>query len=142
MNFQPSNIVNQRRDEKREQDCSKFLRALNEEERSEFLWVILKNNDISTQLAGCRLVEKSKPSHDFIIEMLEYALIHCDASSIGFWAKAILKNLGPNKMVMELRNRVGSHKEMVSFACYHISPFFRDNSKASKLFKDLKLAVE
>lgn len=142
MNFLPSEFINQSRDEKREQDCSKFLLTLNDEEHSEFLWEILKSNNNSAQLAGCRLVEMSMPSNAFTIEMLEYALIHCNVSSIGFWVKTILKNLGPKKTVMELNNRLNSHKEMVGFACYHINPYFRDDSKASELFKELKVAVE
>ncbi len=141
MTFQTSEFINQSRDEKREQDCSKFLRTLNDEKHSKFLWEVLKSNNNSTQQAGCRLVERSMPNHAFTIEMLEYALIHCNVSSIGFWAKAILKNLGPKKTVMELNNRKGTHKEMVSAACYHLNPYFRDDSKASKLFRELKRVV-
>jgi len=141
MSFQPSEFIKQSRDEKREQDCSKFLRSLNDEEHSEFLWKILKSNDNSTQLAGCRLVARSMPNHAFTIDMLEYALIHCNVSSIGIWAKAILKNLGPIKTVTELNNRKGTHKEMVSAACYHLNPYYRDDTKASKLFRELKREV-
>jgi hypothetical protein len=138
MTFRPSEFINKTRDEKREQDCSKYLRELDDVEHAAFLWEILSSKDNSTQLTGCRLVERSMPNHAFIINMLEYALTNCDVSSIGFWINAVLKNLGPNKTVMELSNRVDKHREMIDAACYHISQYFQGDTNASKLFRELK----
>lgn len=139
MEFSPSDIIDNRRDEKREMLCAKYLRTLPAKDRYEFLWKILKIKDNLTQVAGCRLVTRSVQDDRFLYEFLNYALANCDVSTIKFWLVPPLRNLGTRRTIEHLIRKNFEYPSIVDAACYHLHWILKDETpKALALFEELK----
>ncbi|MFD2166334.1 hypothetical protein ACFSJY_08645 [Thalassotalea euphylliae] len=120
MEFSPSDIILNSRDENREKECAKYLRSLPTNERYPFLWEVLKSKDNLTQLAGCRLVSRSVQENDFIYELLNYALENCDVSTIGFWLVPCLDVMGVKRTIEHLIRKNDNYPVLVNAACYKL----------------------
>jgi hypothetical protein len=139
MEFSPSDIIDNHRDENREMLCAKYLRTLPAQTRYEFLWEILKTKDNLTQVAGCRLVTRSVQESNFLYDFLNYALANCDVSTIKFWIMPPLRNLGIRRVIEHLIRKKSEYPVIVNAACYHLHWILKEETpKTLALFEELK----
>ena len=101
--MEPSDFNDGKRDTKRENEASKWLRVQDEYTKFEFIWSVLKINSGS----GLALIQKSNLKRAHLEVLFEYGLVYGDASSVNLWYKAIVEGVGESRAI----DIVASHLE-------------------------------
>ncbi|MCL6417730.1 hypothetical protein MIB92_18870 [Aestuariirhabdus sp. Z084] len=114
----PSDFKDQPRDTKKENEASKWLRAQEEYTKFEFIWNVVKHN----QLSGLAMVRKSALKRAHLEVILEYGLVYGDASNVRLWYDATVEGLGELRAINIIESHLENGPLIVEKMLYWLRP--------------------
>lgn len=135
--FQAIDFRDRKRDPVWEQELLDWLRLQPESHRVSFL-LELVNYQV---LVALQMANKVLQSRESYIELLEYSVRTCDASSIRFWLESLVPRLGFCRSVDVLSRLARSCPAGVDKAFYWMDRWASSSKDEAKLL-ELRLAME
>ena len=135
--FQAIDFKNRNRDPEWEQELLDWLRLQPESQRKSFL-LELVNYQV---LVALQMANKVLQSRESYVDLLEYSVRTCDASSIRYWLESLVPRLGFCRSVDVLSRLARSCPAGVHKAYYWMDRLASSSKDEAKLL-ELRLAME
>ncbi|OCQ97319.1 hypothetical protein BCD64_20945 [Nostoc sp. MBR 210] len=126
--FDPLKYADELIDSKQENELLKWLRQLNDEEKFTFVWRVLNANPWQ----GCKLAKRSQLKPIFLEVILANGLVYGDASTVEWYIKAVLPNLGYKRVLEIIKAQIDIAPLCVYKTLYWLPWLYRNQSKQLK----------
>ena len=122
-----TSVAERLRDSALENELSRLLRGVSDEERERFLVALLRDNRFSARMAALSLVRRTVTSKESLRRIFLVGLERKDVSEIGAWLRAIVPRMGINAILLTLAGDAVRADHIVR-CWYQLQPYVKNKN--------------